>query len=194
VRIRGGLEPVNISYGPEGMVTYTDALGQSSTALFNAFGQVSRVHDPLGRIVANRFDENHNLDLTRLPGNLSIDYTFTPQGYLTGRVDSASEEMQMSCVATSGTVFIESQPKSVSQSVRLQGLTDELGVLRIGREITSLVPKLRLGNASPRRAQAGAWARECADVILRPILTLYRYLGSPLSDRDPFLDLVQYAD
>ncbi len=134
----GGGEAIDVSYGPQGTVRFTDADARTSTVFFNVFGQAARIDDPSGRMVLNYFDENQHLDLTRLPENLYVDYTYNEEGYLVRRVDAAGESIHLDVSPTSlqclGYDFTNvppgctANPQPVELSFRLRTLMDELGI------------------------------------------------------------------
>lgn len=145
----GGAEAVTLDYGTEATVTFTESDDASTTVLYNLFGKVGQVRDPLGRIVQREYDANQNLALERLPGNVSSVYRFTLQDFLSRLVTPNGNVIRQFTGPVSSTTRRESPPSSeeltpLQTGFRISAVDNELGVETTFR-YTGLATALRTG-------------------------------------------------
>ena len=83
----GGAERVLYSYDSAGGVSLTDALGSTTTLLFNHFGMVGQIYNPLGDAIRMSFDDAGNLITIIDPTDRSYAYFYNDQDNLVQTVD-----------------------------------------------------------------------------------------------------------
>jgi RHS repeat-associated protein len=83
----GGVEAVTYGYGPGGTLTTTDATGDTTTQMFNDFGEAAVTVDALGQTTKVAFDTNGNPVQEILPDGTSESQTFNEQNDLTSQID-----------------------------------------------------------------------------------------------------------
>lgn len=85
----GGAAASTITYGPGGAVALTNAIGGTSRAFFNEFGQIVKTEDPLGRGAHFLFDKSFNLVQATDPLGQTLTNRFDAEGKLLSTIDAA---------------------------------------------------------------------------------------------------------
>ena len=75
-----GARITNYQYDATGGVTVTDAIGSQSQMLFNEFGLMGRLEDPLDRLTRFQYDSNGNLTSLIAPDNTASVFTYDQKG------------------------------------------------------------------------------------------------------------------
>ena len=75
-----GARATNYHYDTAGGATVTDALGFQTQALFNDFGLLGRLEDPLNRLTRFQYDSDGNLTSLLAPDNTASVFTYDEQG------------------------------------------------------------------------------------------------------------------
>ena len=75
-----GARVTNYQYDATGGVTVTDAIGSQSQMLFNEFGLMGRLEDPLDRLTRFQYDSNGNLTSLIAPDNTASVFTYDQKG------------------------------------------------------------------------------------------------------------------
>ncbi len=83
----GGVEAVTYGYGLGGTLTTTDATGDTTTQMFNDFGEAVVTVDALGQTTKVVYDTNGNPVQQILPDGTSESQTFNEQDDLTSQID-----------------------------------------------------------------------------------------------------------
>jgi RHS repeat-associated protein len=91
----GNAEAVAFAYDTAAGVTITDATGGTTQLLFNDFGQVGHVRDPLAREASFRYDANHQLVLYVSPTGLTYSQSYDDRGNVISQVDPLGQRIDM---------------------------------------------------------------------------------------------------
>jgi RHS repeat-associated protein len=83
----GGVQAVTYGYGPGGTLTTTDATGDTTTEMFNDFGEAAVTVDALGQTTKTVYDTNGNPVQEILPDGTSESLTFNEQDDNTSQID-----------------------------------------------------------------------------------------------------------
>jgi RHS repeat-associated protein len=85
--LTNGAEPITYTYDTTGKVTATDADGNTNQLWLTDLGQISRLQDPLDRVIQFEYDENGNLTQLTAPDNTISRFTYDDRGNLLTQVD-----------------------------------------------------------------------------------------------------------
>jgi RHS repeat-associated protein len=91
----GGADPVQYAYTSPGGVTMTDASGASTTLLFNEFGSLQMVIDPLGHTIQSQYDASQNLTQITTGAGTTYHYAYDKTGNLVRQVDPLGDVVAM---------------------------------------------------------------------------------------------------
>ncbi|MDB9426220.1 CARDB domain-containing protein, partial [Microcystis aeruginosa CS-564/01] len=75
-----GARVTNYQYDATGGVTVTDAIGSQTQMLFNEFGLMGRLEDPLDRLTRFQYDSDGNLTSLIAPDNTASVFTYDQKG------------------------------------------------------------------------------------------------------------------
>jgi RHS repeat-associated protein len=84
----GGAGNITFAYLTPGGYTTTDADGNKSTLLFNAFGAIAEAIDPLGNVVHYHYDANLNLIDVVGPDGARSSFVYDKNGNITSETDA----------------------------------------------------------------------------------------------------------
>ncbi|HUU84812.1 MAG TPA: RHS repeat-associated core domain-containing protein, partial [Phycisphaerae bacterium] len=91
----GGAEEVTYAYDSAAGFYVTDATVATATLLYDDYGQVSQVHDPLHRSVIFAYDDSHNLTGLALPGGITYSYQYDRGGNLVRQLDPLGHSVEL---------------------------------------------------------------------------------------------------
>jgi RHS repeat-associated protein len=97
----GGAEPVSFTYD-RGLITTTDALGDSFKSFYDDRGLPLRVEDPLGNAVSTTYDSNFNMTKVTDPSGQAYHYTYDANGNLVQATDPLSHTDTFSYTSSLG--------------------------------------------------------------------------------------------
>jgi RHS repeat-associated protein len=89
------VEHLSYTYGIGGTVTTTDNTGDSTTLLFNAYGEPTVEQDALGQITHNYDDANGHLTRTVEPDGTVYTFTYDSRGNLLGETDPRGDTVTL---------------------------------------------------------------------------------------------------
>ncbi len=92
-------EQIDYAYPSVGVVTITDASGDTTTELFNEFGSLVQVTDPLGNTTQEQYNANQNLTDLITPVGTTYQYSYNSAGDLVQEVNPLGETTSMTYTA-----------------------------------------------------------------------------------------------
>ena len=95
-----GLDPVQYGYGDGGTVTMTDAMTDTATLYFGAYGEVLRSIDPEGNTTTRTINEEGNLTQIVTPDNSISNFSYDTNGNLIGMIDPLKQTAQLGYTTT----------------------------------------------------------------------------------------------